>query len=131
MSNNFNFYAIFKIRYDSHSQKYGQVGDFEKIMHVDNFTEIEMNRLEFEDENNNENIIDIMQPQMIDNLDVSVDEVDPMLPQAWNRELGETSLSEVHGTVPIESGPNVPWYQKLMSYFGPGTLIAVGYMDPG
>ena len=85
-----------------------------------------------DDIDDDNDVLDIdIEPAIIDNLDISIDEIDPMLPQAWNREIGENSLSEVHGTVNVDSGPNVPWYQKMMSYFGPGTLIAVGYMDPG
>ena len=50
----------------------------------------------------------------------------------WTREpAGSKSLEEFHGSVhvPDEGGP-VSW-RKLAAYFGPGLLVAVGYMDPG
>jgi manganese transport protein len=37
--------------------------------------------------------------------------------------------SEVRGTVAIPDG--IASWKKLLRYFGPGLLIAVGYMDPG
>jgi manganese transport protein len=37
--------------------------------------------------------------------------------------------SEVRGTVAIPQG--IAGWQKLLRYFGPGLLVAVGYMDPG
>lgn len=49
----------------------------------------------------------------------------------WLRDLTEASLPEVHGTVHVPSGDGVPWWKTMMSYIGPGVLVAVGYMDPG
>jgi manganese transport protein len=37
--------------------------------------------------------------------------------------------SEVRGTVAIPQG--IAGWKKLLRYFGPGLLVAVGYMDPG
>ena len=47
----------------------------------------------------------------------------------WRRPVGRASLPEVHRSVPIRPG----WspLRKLLAFFGPGYLVAVGYMDPG
>jgi manganese transport protein len=47
----------------------------------------------------------------------------------WRRPVGRASLAEVHRSVPIRPG----WspLRKLLAFFGPGYLVAVGYMDPG
>src|SRR3954463_12840667 len=47
----------------------------------------------------------------------------------WRRRRGEPSLSEVFGS--IETRPQGPLFRKLVSFLGPGYLVAVGYMDPG
>lgn len=39
------------------------------------------------------------------------------------------SLPESHATVRVPEG--APAWRKFLAYFGPGLLIAVGYMDPG
>jgi manganese transport protein len=41
----------------------------------------------------------------------------------------DNSLSEVHGSVDVES--HGPKWKKILSFFGPAYLISVGYMDPG
>ncbi|WP_420962692.1 Nramp family divalent metal transporter [Brucella sp. IR073] len=47
----------------------------------------------------------------------------------WRRERGEASLSEVHRTIAVrKTGPS---WRKALAFFGPGYLVAVGYMDPG
>jgi manganese transport protein len=48
---------------------------------------------------------------------------------AWRKPAGQTSLSEVHGSilVPVTAS----FWRKLFAFSGPGFLIAVGYMDPG
>ncbi|MCX5494547.1 Nramp family divalent metal transporter [Kaistia dalseonensis] len=47
----------------------------------------------------------------------------------WRRERGTPSLSEVHGTIAVaKTGTN---WRKAAAFFGPGYLVAVGYMDPG
>ncbi len=48
-------------------------------------------------------------------------------PSAWRRERGTASLEDVHRSIPV-TGP--PW-RKAFAFFGPGYLVAVGYMDPG
>lgn len=47
----------------------------------------------------------------------------------WRRDRGEASMSDVHGTVKVH--PSGPGWRRALSFFGPGYLVAVGYMDPG
>src|SRR5712692_712434 len=47
----------------------------------------------------------------------------------WRRERGRASLAEVYGS--IRTRPSGPYWRKLLSFLGPGYLVAVGYMDPG
>jgi manganese transport protein len=44
-------------------------------------------------------------------------------------EAGETSLSEVHATIPVPQWGS--WLRRLLAFSGPGYMISVGYMDPG
>ena len=47
----------------------------------------------------------------------------------WRRARGEASLADMHGTIAVRrTGP--PW-RRMISFLGPGYLVAVGYMDPG
>ncbi|MCU7556156.1 Nramp family divalent metal transporter [Macrococcus capreoli] len=41
----------------------------------------------------------------------------------------QKSLSEINNTVSFDS--EAPFFKKLIMFFGPGLLVAVGYMDPG
>src|SRR6516164_1763118 len=45
---------------------------------------------------------------------------------AWR---GERSLADMYGTV--ETARQGPFWRKAAAFFGPGYLVAVGYMDPG
>ena len=45
----------------------------------------------------------------------------------WRRERGRASLAEVNGTIPV-SGSTL---RRAAAFFGPGYLVAVGYIDPG
>jgi manganese transport protein len=56
---------------------------------------------------------------------------EPVAPTAggWRRERERPSLAEVFGT--IATKPTGPFWRKLVSFLGPGYLVAVGYMDPG
>ncbi len=54
---------------------------------------------------------------------------DKPVDKGWRKEAMERSLPEVHGTVPVPAG--APFARKLAAFFGPGYLVAVGYMDPG
>jgi manganese transport protein len=47
----------------------------------------------------------------------------------WNRPRGTPSLSEVFGS--IATRPSGSFWRKLVTFLGPGYLVAVGYMDPG
>jgi len=47
----------------------------------------------------------------------------------WNRPRGAPSLSEVFGS--IATRPSGSFWRKLVTFLGPGYLVAVGYMDPG
>ena len=47
----------------------------------------------------------------------------------WRRASGTPSLAEVFGS--IRTRPAGPLWRKLLTFLGPGYLVAVGYMDPG
>src|SRR6478735_6058461 len=47
----------------------------------------------------------------------------------WLRSRGEPSLTDVFRTVAVT--PNSSSWRKFLAFFGPGYLVAVGYMDPG
>jgi manganese transport protein len=49
--------------------------------------------------------------------------------RGWNRPRGTPSLSEVFGS--IATRPSGSFWRKLVTFLGPGYLVAVGYMDPG
>lgn len=47
----------------------------------------------------------------------------------WRRNGDDLSLSDVHSTIRVK--PNAGTFRRAMAFFGPGYLVAVGYMDPG
>lgn len=49
-------------------------------------------------------------------------------PDGWQHESETRSMPEVHGSVSVSGGR---FLRRLMSFLGPGYLVAVGYMDPG
>src|SRR5476651_798989 len=53
----------------------------------------------------------------------------PPTDSGWRRERGRASLAEVYGS--IRTRPTGSYWQKLLSFLGPGYLVATGYMDPG
>src|SRR3954453_16757765 len=53
----------------------------------------------------------------------------PVRESGWNRPRGTPSLSEVFGS--IRTQPTGSFWRKLLTFLGPGYLVAVGYMDPG
>ena len=53
----------------------------------------------------------------------------PLGTPAWRGARGEPSLADMYGTV--ETARQGPFWRKLLAFFGPGYLVAVGYMDPG
>ena len=58
---------------------------------------------------------------MLDNVDTAE--------TGWRKARGEPSLLDVFRTVAVTPGAT-PW-RKFLAFFGPGYLVAVGYMDPG
>src|SRR6201996_5490215 len=46
-----------------------------------------------------------------------------------NHSQKNVSLGEVHAS--IDTGRKGPWWRQLFVFFGPASLISVGYMDPG
>ena len=49
--------------------------------------------------------------------------------QGWRFPATRPSLPEIHSSLPVPSGGS--FLRKLLSFAGPGFLVAVGYMDPG
>ena len=49
--------------------------------------------------------------------------------RGWRRPGGTPSLAEVFGS--IRTRPTGPLWRRLLTFLGPGYLVAVGYMDPG
>src|SRR6202163_3413258 len=47
----------------------------------------------------------------------------------WRLERGRRFLAEVYGS--IRTRPSGSYWQKLLSFLGPGYLVATGYMHPG
>jgi manganese transport protein len=48
----------------------------------------------------------------------------------WRRARHGNSLSEVYASIRVPAA-DASFWRKLMAFWGPGLLIAVGYMDPG
>ena len=48
----------------------------------------------------------------------------------WRHARRGTSLSEVHSSIEMPAA-NASFWRKFRAYWGPGLLVAVGYMDPG
>jgi manganese transport protein len=49
--------------------------------------------------------------------------------EGWLSARGDASLADVHGSVPVVR-ERAAW-RRALAFFGPGYLVAVGYMDPG
>lgn len=49
--------------------------------------------------------------------------------KGWRRAGGEASLSDVHRSIAVATGQGT--FRRAMAFFGPGYLVAVGYIDPG
>ena len=54
----------------------------------------------------------------------------PTAEPGWRYARTGNSLSEVHGSITVP-GPGATFWQRFRAYWGPGLLVAVGYMDPG
>jgi manganese transport protein len=61
---------------------------------------------------------------------VSAD-VETMKPRhpVWRRDVSLPSMVESFRTVAVD--PNASYFRRMLTFFGPGYLVAVGYMDPG
>lgn len=46
--------------------------------------------------------------------------------EAWTRPIGDNSMPEAFGTVPVNRGAGVSRWKTWTSYCGPGAMIAVG-----
>ncbi|PZQ47656.1 MAG: divalent metal cation transporter [Micavibrio aeruginosavorus] len=60
---------------------------------------------------------------------MSPDALKLYMSQGWRSRQGDASLSDVHASIPVKKGWGI--FRKFMAFFGPGYLVAVGYMDPG
>ncbi len=55
----------------------------------------------------------------------------PVAPEAgWRHARRGNSLSEVYASIKVPAA-DAPFWRQLMAFWGPGLLVAVGYMDPG
>ncbi|MGN6488435.1 MAG: Nramp family divalent metal transporter [Devosia sp.] len=48
----------------------------------------------------------------------------------WRQDRGDASLSDVHRSIKVGKG-GTSTLRRALAFFGPGYLVAVGYMDPG
>ncbi|HEX8428738.1 MAG TPA: Nramp family divalent metal transporter, partial [Hymenobacter sp.] len=48
----------------------------------------------------------------------------------WRRARSGNSLSEVYASIKVPT-QNASFWRKLLAFWGPGLMVAVGYMDPG
>ncbi|UOQ65776.1 Nramp family divalent metal transporter [Hymenobacter volaticus] len=48
----------------------------------------------------------------------------------WRRARSGNSLSEVYASIRVPA-QNASFWRKLLAFWGPGLMVAVGYMDPG
>lgn len=49
--------------------------------------------------------------------------------KSWLRSSSNISLEEVNSSVKIPQ--NAGFFRKFLAFAGPGSLVAVGYVDPG
>ncbi len=61
---------------------------------------------------------------------IDINSQPPASETGWRRARRNNSLSEVYASIRVP-GPDASFWRKLMAFWGPGLLIAVGYMDPG
>ena len=45
----------------------------------------------------------------------------------WRQQRGDAALAEVHRSITVPAGT----WRRAFAFFGPGYMVAVGYMDPG
>ena len=49
--------------------------------------------------------------------------------ESMNRNNSSKSLEEVHASVDVTTNKSL--WKRILAFFGPAYLVAVGYMDPG
>ena len=54
----------------------------------------------------------------------------PTAEPGWRQARHSNTLSEVYASIRVP-GANASFWRKLMAFWGPGLMVAVGYMDPG
>ncbi|MDF7813015.1 Nramp family divalent metal transporter [Hymenobacter sp. YC55] len=54
----------------------------------------------------------------------------PAAETGWRRARSGNSLSEVYASIRVPA-QNASFWRKLLAFWGPGLMVAVGYMDPG
>src|SRR4028119_1580743 len=54
----------------------------------------------------------------------------PTANTGWRRARTTLSLSEVHGSIKVPAA-SASFWRKMLAFWGPGLMVAVGYMDPG
>lgn len=64
-----------------------------------------------------------------DALDPTLGSIDERPKGGWHSEVKQPTLSEVFRTIGVPK--NGSFWRHLLAFFGPGYLVAVGYMDPG
>ncbi|MBF9143220.1 Nramp family divalent metal transporter [Hymenobacter properus] len=57
-------------------------------------------------------------------------ETPPQAETGWRHPRRSNSLSEVYASIRVP-GANASFWRKLFAFWGPGLMVAVGYMDPG
>ncbi|MDO7873498.1 Nramp family divalent metal transporter [Hymenobacter sp. ASUV-10] len=55
---------------------------------------------------------------------------EPTAEPGWRQPRHSNSLSEVYASIRVP-GASASFWRKLMAFWGPGLMVAVGYMDPG
>jgi manganese transport protein len=55
---------------------------------------------------------------------------EPIAEAGWRQPRQANTLSEVYASIRVP-GANASFWRKLMAFWGPGLMVAVGYMDPG
>ena len=59
-----------------------------------------------------------------------VQDAAPAAGTGWRRARTSLSLSEVHGSIKVPP-VSASFWRKMRAFWGPGLMVAVGYMDPG
>ncbi len=54
----------------------------------------------------------------------------PIAETGWRKPRNAPSLREVYGSIKVPPA-SASFWRKLFAFWGPGLMVAVGYMDPG